>query len=253
MARGERRGSLDIGAHCMSIKLMALAWSTDLPVTKKMVLLALSDASDDEGVCFWSVAKLCKKCSLSERAVRYAITALEKDGWLVRDERPGRSTIYRLNVDKHTPARDAPLHVVPPAPDAYPPAPDAYPPARRAPINITKTITQPDDSTYWDENDSDGADGQKMIPSIKPAAKRFTPPTIEEVFEYCIERRNGIDAEKFIDHYTANGWRVGKNPMRDWKAAMRTWEKRNAEDQRTRPKTFDEKLAHLRRLSGEAF
>lgn len=55
--------------------------------------------------------------------------------------------------------------------------------------------------------------------------KLFVKPTLEEVAEYCNERRNGIDPQQFIDHYTSNGWKVGKNPMKDWKAAVRTWEK----------------------------
>ena len=55
--------------------------------------------------------------------------------------------------------------------------------------------------------------------------KRFTPPTLEEVQAYCVERKNDVDAERFIDYYTSNGWMVGKNKIKDWKAAVRTWEK----------------------------
>lgn len=54
---------------------------------------------------------------------------------------------------------------------------------------------------------------------------RFVPPTKEEVIAYCKERGNRVDPERFIDHYTAVGWKVGKNQMRDWKAAVRTWER----------------------------
>lgn len=57
----------------------------------------------------------------------------------------------------------------------------------------------------------------------------FTQPTIEEVQAYCNERQNGVDAERFVDYYTANGWLVGKNKMKDWKAAVRTWERNNKE------------------------
>lgn len=52
-----------------------------------------------------------------------------------------------------------------------------------------------------------------------------SPPTVSEVQAYCTERGNTVDPEKFVDFYTAKGWRVGKTPMRDWKAAVRTWEK----------------------------
>lgn len=56
--------------------------------------------------------------------------------------------------------------------------------------------------------------------------ERFIKPTLEEVKEYCLERKNGIDAEKFIDFYESKGWLVGKTKMKDWKACVRTWEKR---------------------------
>ena len=56
----------------------------------------------------------------------------------------------------------------------------------------------------------------------------FTPPTMEEVSLYCIERQNHVDPEKFFNYYTSNGWKVGKNQMKDWKAAVRTWERSEA-------------------------
>lgn len=52
----------------------------------------------------------------------------------------------------------------------------------------------------------------------------FKAPTVEEVAEYCSERGNNVDAERFVSYYTANGWKVSKNPMRDWRAAVRSWE-----------------------------
>lgn len=63
----------------------------------------------------------------------------------------------------------------------------------------------------------------------KPSKTRFIKPTLEEVKEYCAARKNEIDPENFINHYETVGWVVGKNklPMRDWQAAIRTWEKNN--------------------------
>lgn len=58
---------------------------------------------------------------------------------------------------------------------------------------------------------------------------KFIPPTVEEVRAYCLERNNGVDPEKFVAFYTSNGWKVGKNPMKNWKAAVITWEKKNRE------------------------
>lgn len=59
----------------------------------------------------------------------------------------------------------------------------------------------------------------------KDIGVRFTPPSLQQVQTYCTERNNKVDAEKFIDFYTAKGWMVGKNKMKDWKASIRTWEK----------------------------
>lgn len=74
-----------------------------------------------------------------------------------------------------------------------------------------------------------GEDRVEDVPDInvghKPS-KRFTPPTVEEVSEYCWERGNGVDPQRFVDYYTSNGWMVGKNKMKDWKAAVRTWEQK---------------------------
>lgn len=53
----------------------------------------------------------------------------------------------------------------------------------------------------------------------------FQPPTLDEVAAYCRERNNGIDAQRFLDHYQANGWMVGKAKMKDWRAAVRNWER----------------------------
>lgn len=60
----------------------------------------------------------------------------------------------------------------------------------------------------------------------KAPRKRFSPPSVDEVAAYCRERGNTVDAQTFCDFYAAKGWRVGAQPMRDWKAAVRTWEKR---------------------------
>lgn len=78
----------------------------------------------------------------------------------------------------------------------------------------------------------------------KQPQTRFKPPTVEEVAEYCRERQNKVDAQRFIDYYTANGWKVGRNSMKDWKAAVRTWEKTS----------FDNKPAQQKKYStGETY
>lgn len=69
-------------------------------------------------------------------------------------------------------------------------------------------------------------------------AKRFIPPSVEEVEQYCIERSNNIDAQSFIDFYESKGWMIGKNKMKDWKAAVRTWER--SRKQENKENVFEE-------------
>lgn len=72
--------------------------------------------------------------------------------------------------------------------------------------------------------------GAECVPKHKPeksavfARKRFSPPSLDEVALYCAERNNQVNPEKWYDYYSANGWKVGKNSMKDWKAAVRLWE-----------------------------
>ena len=66
---------------------------------------------------------------------------------------------------------------------------------------------------------------ERNVPVSNTKKKRFVKPTVEEVKQYCIERNNCINAEQFYDYYESNGWKVGKNAMKDWKAAVRTWER----------------------------
>ena len=58
---------------------------------------------------------------------------------------------------------------------------------------------------------------------------RFSPPSVDDVESYCRERQNDVNAQRFVDFYAAKGWRIGKEPMKDWKAAVRTWEARDSE------------------------
>lgn len=73
-------------------------------------------------------------------------------------------------------------------------------------------------------------DKEKKEKSKKKSATRFTPPTAEEVRAYCQERGNNVDPERFVDFYAAKGWKIGSSPMKDWKAAVRTWEKRDSDN-----------------------
>lgn len=67
--------------------------------------------------------------------------------------------------------------------------------------------------------------------SIGAKRSRFTPPTTEEIQAYCTEKHYNVNPEHFIDYYESNGWKVGRNSMKDWKAAVRNWDRRDKENQ----------------------
>lgn len=69
----------------------------------------------------------------------------------------------------------------------------------------------------------------KEIGADKPPRTRFISPTVEEIKAYCLERKNSVDAERFFDFYSANGWKQGHGkPIVDWKAAVRVWERQTS-------------------------
>jgi uncharacterized protein YdaU (DUF1376 family) len=102
------------------------------------------------------------------------------------------------------------------------------------------------------ESQSVAAAPHRRAPAKQP---QFSPPSVADVAEYCQERGNCIDAEHFHSHYTANGWRVGKTSMRDWRAAVRTWEKRDEKHEQysagPKKSDFERNLEFLKRRSGE--
>ena len=90
-------------------------------------------------------------------------------------------------------------------------------------------------ATAYDRNNDNDNDIDNIKEKVlsnestkKKTAKRFVPPTIDEVRAYCLERHNTVNADAFIAFYESNGWKVGKNSMKDWKAAVRTWEQRES-------------------------
>lgn len=82
---------------------------------------------------------------------------------------------------------------------------------------------------------------EKNEKNEKNNIRRFMPPTYEQVSSYCLERNNNVDAHRFVDHYEANGWMRGKTKMKDWKAAVRFWERNDGGG----PKTNNKNLGHM--------
>lgn len=94
-----------------------------------------------------------------------------------------------------------------------------------------------------EQGQEQGQDKEQMLYARERAgASRivFRVPTVEEVSAYCAERRNRVDPAAFVDFYSSKGWKVGSSPMKDWKAAVRTWEQRDGRG----PGTADKPQTH---------
>ena len=82
------------------------------------------------------------------------------------------------------------------------------------------------------DEEEDEEDDDDYISSREKKRTVFIPPSVEEVRRYCTERGNAVDPEAFVAHYTSKGWMVGKNKMKDWKAAVVTWERKQHIDEK---------------------
>ena len=85
--------------------------------------------------------------------------------------------------------------------------------------NETENDTVPENDTVFSDNPPNGGSTKKQA--------RFIPPAVDEVKNYCVGNGYDVDAERFCDYYASTGWQVGKHKMRDWKATVRNWNRRN--------------------------
>lgn len=81
--------------------------------------------------------------------------------------------------------------------------------------------------------------------------KRFEKPTLSQITQYCLERNNCVNAEQFYDYYESNGWKVGKNAMKDWKACVRTWERNGYDKPIKKKNNKQDALNDMRDLMNE--
>ncbi|BFL50793.1 hypothetical protein K430107D3_16310 [Dysosmobacter welbionis] len=85
------------------------------------------------------------------------------------------------------------------------------------------------------EREEENENDSYTPPTPSSRGKRFSPPTVDEVRAYCQERNNGVDPESFVAFYASKGWKIGQSPMKDWKQAVITWEKRRKQEGKEKP------------------
>lgn len=115
-------------------------------------------------------------------------------------------------------------------------------------VNQLETDGQPDgnqrSTQYRIGEDSLGEDSidENKAAGKPPRAARFQPPTVDEVRAYCQERGNSVDPARFVDFYASKGWLVGKSKMKDWRAAVRSWERSDSQQkaqEKNRIRSYD--------------
>ncbi len=96
--------------------------------------------------------------------------------------------------------------------------------------NKSTTSQQPSIIEQWNKGTTEQGNKEKKTSNdVKEKAKRFVPPTVDEVRAFCEENGYAVDAYQFVNYYASKGWVVGKSPMKDWEAAVRTWVRKREE------------------------
>ena len=163
---------------------------TRLNALDKIILTEIDSLDQGDRGCYASNEYIAAFCQCSERKVSAAISKLIEYGYINVQSFDGRQRELRSSLTKNA--------------------------------RLPSKICEAEEQNLLESNiNNNTANKTKRV----RAASRFTPPTVDEVRAYCQERKNNVDPERFVDYYTSNGWKVGKNPMKDWKAAVRTWER----------------------------
>ena len=150
------------------------------------------------------------------------IIALADYDEMIGSESGSAERVRRLRERKKQARLDA-------APEALPEASDTLHCNECNGYNVTveirdKSIEDNCGGYTGDRGPEEGAAAEPPAHAPKPQ-KRFTPPTLDEVIDYCEQRKNHVDPERFWNHYERVGWKVGRSPMKDWRAAVRYWER----------------------------
>ena len=158
------------------------------------------------GSIITSEPKLAERWGWSRTKVRNFLELLQKDNMIVKEADNKKTTLTLVNYEVYS----------------------FFTTAEEPQKNIKRTVEEPQKNTNNNDNNINNINNikKKDITNVisKEKAERFSPPTLDDVKAYCQEKWYGIDKvdpEKFVDFYSSKGWMVGKNKMKDWKAAVR--------------------------------
>lgn len=214
----------------------SVRYNQDLTTIAKLLYGEITTLSNKSGMCFAKNAYFAELYGVSEKTITRNIKLLEKYNLIAVEYCAKKGAIKErvITVDKNVPITtdiDG---------QKCPETTDKNVPYNNTSINNIKEINN--NKLLFTKKDEE-----------EPTKnKKFQKPTLDEVRDYCLNRKNDIDPEMFIDFYESNGWKVGKNPMKDWKACVRTWEKKNKEKIQNYQSYHSRKLKE-QELAGEEF
>lgn len=214
--------ALQNGFIALHRSLLSWGWHSDpatLSVFIHLLLLANYEPKEWKGVqiergqLVTGRKALADQTGLSEQSIRTALNHLKSTGEITIESTNKYSLITIVNYRKFQGITE----------ESTSKATNSQPAT-----NQQLTSNQPQRNKYNKETK------EQVVESVTRKA-RFTPPTVEEVAAYCRERRNSVDAQRFVDHYATNGWRRGNTPIKDWRACVRTWERSQSSYQSASP------------------
>lgn len=175
--------------------------------------------------CFPSRDKICYDLNISKDTVGKHISQLTLKGYIkveqVKEKGRFSRNVYTI-LNEVTPVEGTP--------DTTPPCPKNSDTVKTGPGEIASNNNSVNINSSFNNNNLNSE-----VPDKPVTRSRFVKPTLEEIRAYCKERKNNIDPERFKDYYDSNGWKVGRNPMKDWKATVRNWEKGNKKRSNAEP------------------
>ena len=175
---------------------------TRLNALDKVILMEIDSLDQGEKGCYASNEHLSTFCQCSKTKVSTAISKLIECGYLYIQNFDGRKRELKSRLSN----------------------------SERQSIKICNADIQnlKESNTYRNTNNNTVSNNIGENNNTPEKKERFKAPTVEEVQEYCTERGNNIDAQHFVDYYSARGWMLGKNHIKDWKACVRTWERNDS-------------------------
>lgn len=178
---------------------------TRLNALDKVILMEIDSLDQGEKGCYASNEHLATFCQCSKTKVSTAISKLIECGYVYIQNFDGRKRELKSRLSNFE---------------------------RQNIKNCNADIQNLKESnTYRNTNNNTNSklkESNKENNNTPEKKERFKAPSVEEVQEYCTERGNNIDAQHFIDYYSARGWMLGKNHIKDWKACIRTWERNDS-------------------------